>query len=419
MLRWFRSPLRHSGNHCLALDIGTEFVKALVVRLEGDEGKILGVGKARQKLGEMHSGAVTDIAAVISHCKEAIAEAERISGIVPSQLVLGIAGELIKGSTRTIRYRRHEPQMKIHYEELKNIVHKVQWKAFEQIRSEMAYDTGFNEIDVKLVSASITDLKIDGYPILSPVGFQGKEVVMTVFNAFAPLVHYGVLQTIAAELSIGLLAMTSEPYALSRVLEGGRDADAREAIFLDVGGGTTDVALLKDGKLVSTKMFTMGGRSFTKRLAQHLNVSFPEAEEIKLAYSGSRLEKQSHKIIQEALRGDTEVWLTGVQLTLADFQGVDPLPSKLLLCGGGSLLPEIKTALTESDFWKSLPFPCKPQVHFLHPQDLPRIHDETNLLHTPQDITPLALAKLCLELANEEKGLSKILNKAMRLMQVP
>lgn len=418
MLRWFRSKLRHTGNHLLALDIGTEFVKALVVRAEGDKATVLGVGKARQKLGEMQCGAVTDIAAVIEHCKEAMAEAQRLAGVVPDQLVMGIAGELVKGATRTLRYRRHEPQMKIHYEELKNIVHKIQWKAFEQIRSEIAYETGTNEIDIKLVSASITDIQIDGYRVTQPVGFQGKEIVMTVFNAFSPLIHYGVLQTMAAELDVPLLAITSEPYALSRCLEGSREPEANQAIFIDVGGGTTDFSIIKDGQLIGTKMFTMGGRSFTKRLAQHLNVSFPEAEEIKLAYSGTRLEKQSHKIVQNALKGDTEVWLTGVQLTLAEFTTLEQLPSKILLCGGGSLLPEIKLALSETDFWKQLPFLGKPHVTFLHPQDLPNLTDATNLLHDPQDVTPLALAKLSLELASEEKGLSKILGKVVRLMEV-
>lgn len=417
MLKLFGRKSKHAGNTLLALDIGTEFVKALVVERSPSGGRVLGVGKARQNPGEMQNGTVTDIAAVIENCKQAIAKAERMSGISPEQLVMGIAGELVKGSTRTIRYRRHEPQTKIHQEELKNIIHKVQWKAFEQLRAEMAYETGYNEIDIKLVSAAIVDVSVDGYKVANPIGFQGQEVVMTVFNAFSPLVHYGVLQTIAAELDVPLLAITSEPYAVSRCMDQERK-DPLSAIFLDVGGGTTDLAIVNRDALEGTKMFAIGGRSFTKRLSQNLNVSFPEAEEIKLAYSGSRLEKQSHKIVERALKSDCEVWLTGVTLTLSEFSHVDQLPSTILLCGGGSHLPEIKTILTEDDWWKSLPFPKKPHIRFLHPQDIPTIKDETNMLHDPQDITPMALAHLGLELANEEEVLTKILRKVVRLMQV-
>ena len=233
----------------LALDIGTEFVKALVVQLDGTKGRILGVGKSRQNPGDMQNGAVTDIAAVISNCKEAIAEAERMSGVMPEQLVIGIAGELVKGATRTIRYRRHEPHAKIHFEELKNIIHKVQWKAFEQIRSELAFETGYNENDVKLESAAIVDVKVDNYKVANPIGFQGKEVIMTVFNAFSPLVHYGALQTIAAELDIPLLAITSEPYAVSRCMLSPKEGEHLNAIFVDIGGGTTDIAIVHDNTL--------------------------------------------------------------------------------------------------------------------------------------------------------------------------
>ena len=418
MLKFLRRKLRHAGNALLTLDIGTEFVKALVVQIEGNEGRVLGVGKARQNLGEMQNGTVTDIAAVIKNCKEAIAKAERMASITPDQLVMGIAGELVKGATRTIRYRRHEPQSKIHFEELKNIIHKVQWKAFEQIRTEMAYETGYNEIDVKLVSAAIVDVAVDGYKVANPIGFQGKEVVVTVFNAFSPLVHYGVLQTIAAELDVPLLAITSEPYAVARCMAPKEPAEPLNAIFVDIGGGTTDLAIVQNNSLRGTKMFAIGGRSFTKRLSQNLNVSFPEAEEIKLAYSGNRLEKQSHKIVLNALKSDCDVWLTGITLTLSEFHDLEELPPSLLLCGGGSHLPEIKSILTESDWWKSLPFPKKPRVRFLHPQDLSNIHDGTNLLHDPQDITPMALANLGLELAGEEQVLMKILRKVVRLMQV-
>ena len=378
---------------------------------------MLGVGKALQNVGEMQSGSVTDIAAVIRHCKEAIAEAERMSSIVPDQLVMGIAGELVKGATRTIRYRRHEPHNKIHHEELKNIIHKIQWKAFEQMRAEMAYETGYNEIDVKLISAAIMDIKVDDYRVPTPIGFQGNDVTVSVFNAFSPLVHYGVLQTIAAELNVSLLAITAEPYALARSFGSERQENAN-VILIDIGGGTTDIAVIKEGTLAATKMFTIGGRSFTKRLSQNLNVSFSEAEEIKLAYSGNRLEKQSHKIVQQGLKADTEVWLTGVKLTLSELTHLDMLPSKMLLCGGGSHLPDLKTVLSEQDWWKDLSFARKPHVSFVHPHDLPRIEDQTHLLHDPQDITPLALASLGVELSGEEKELGTILRKVVRLMQV-
>ena len=244
-----------NGNF-IALDIGTDEVKALFVANEIKKGRILGFGKKRQKLGDMQSGTVTDIASVISNCHDAIRDAERMAGAHASQVIMGIGGELVKGATTTVSYLRRDPTSKIDLAELKNIVHKIQWKAFDQVRSQLASETGYNEIDVKLVNAAIVGVKIDGYKVTNPIGFQGKEVTVSIFNAFAPLIHYGALQTIAAEIDKELIAITAEPYAITRALE---NDDAKfGAIFIDIGAGTTDIAVVRDGLLEGTKMFTLG-----------------------------------------------------------------------------------------------------------------------------------------------------------------
>lgn len=416
-MAFFKRALSGPGNYYLALDIGTEFVKALLCAPEGTKTRVLGVGKKRQKLGEMQSGAVTDIAAVINNCQDAIRDAEKMASASASQLVMGIAGELVKGATTTINYSRREPDTKIDLSELKNIVHKVQWKAFDEVRAELAYETGYNEIDVKLVNAAITDVRIDGYKVTNPLGFQGKDVTISIFNAFAPLVHYGALQTIAAELDMELLAVTSEPYAVARCM-GYEDGGNFSSIFIDVGGGTSDIAVVRYGSVDGTKMFTLGGRTFTKRLAQSLNISFEEAEDIKLAYSAGTLEKQSQKIVRDAMKSDCEVWLSGVALTLSEFENIDVLPSKILLCGGGTHLPEIHEALESREWIQSLPFPSKPNIQFMHPKMVTNVIDETKSLKDVQDITPMALANIALEYITEEQVLSKILKKVVRLMQI-
>ncbi|MCC6643368.1 rod shape-determining protein [Candidatus Peregrinibacteria bacterium] len=405
------------GKFFITLDIGTEVVKALVCSAEGDRARILGVGRQKQRLVDMSSGAVTDIASVINNCNEAIRIAEKMAGVSSDQLIMGIAGELVKGSTTTISYTRREPDTKIDLAELKNIVHKVQWKAFDEVRSEMAFETGYNEIDIKLVNAAIVDVRIDGYKVANPLGFQGKEVTISIFNAFAPLVHYGSLQTIAAELDLDLLAITAGPYALARCLTH-EDGGNLSAIFVDIGGGTTDLAVVSNGSVEGTKMFTLGGRTFTKRLAQALSVGFEDAEKIKLAYSNEKLEKQSHRIVREAMKSDCEVWISGVALTLAEMEKIDILPSKVYLCGGGSLLPEIKEVMESRDWTQQLPFTKKPSISFLEPKMISNIVDETKLLKTPVDVPTMALANIGLEYIGEEQILAKLLKKVVRLMQI-
>lgn len=417
MFHLFRREKTKRPQLFLALDIGTEFVKALVCESQGKTALVRGVGKKRQKLGDMQSGAVMDIGSVIENSREAIECATKQADGYPTEVIMGIAGELVKGMTTRSAYVRKEPDSKIDLGELKNIIHKVQWKSFEETRSQLAYETGYNEIDVKLVNAAIVDVRIDGYRVTNPIGFQGKEVQISLFNAFAPLVHFGALQTIAAELELNLLAITAEPYAVARCLES-EETSQLSAIFIDIGGGTTDIAVVRNGALEGTKMFTIGGRTFSKRLASTLNISFSEAEDIKLAYAAGKLERQSEKIVREAMESDAEVWLAGIAFTLSEFTNLDLLPSRLLLCGGGCHLPEIKLALETKQWSKQLPFPKPPGIAILAPKQIPHVRDLTKSLGDAQDITPMALANLGLELVGEEHLMSKLLKKVIRLMQI-
>ena len=414
----FRSKTLPKRERALtALDIGTENIQALVLEIRGNEITILGRGIRRQNLREMDSSNITDIAGVTEHCLGAIREAERMANLSPSKLILGVSGELVKGATSTITYRRRDPNAKIQQEELKNIIHKVQWKAFEKARGDLAFESGYNEIDVKLVHAAIVDTRVDGYKVSNPIGFQGRELTMSVFNAFSPLEHFGALQTIVAELDREMIGLMAEPYSIGRLL-GATEQQGYSGIFIDVGSSTTDIALVVDGSVVGTKMFNMGGRAFTKRLALALNISQDEAEKIKLAFAGQQLEHQSHKIVSKSLEKDALVWRSGVFFALQEMQSLASLPPTLYLCGGGSHLPLLKHALERSDWHKKLPFQRRPQVRYLLPKNISHIKDQTKLLHSPMDIPAMALASSGMEIFQEEKVLTKMLQKVVRLMQV-
>lgn len=404
--------------YALALDVGTEVIKALIFSIDPKEqkGKVVGVGRQRQNLGDMDAGAVTDIAGVVRSCEKAIKEAEKQAGLKPDQVILGIAGELVKGTTTTVHYERTKPQVKIDLPELKGIIQKMQWKAFNKVRKQLSYETGQKEIDIKLINAAIVDVKIDGYRITNPLGFQGKDVSIAIFNAYAPLVHLGALQTIASELDMDLLSIVAEPYAVARCM-GIEDSIEFSAIFIDIGGGTTDISVVRNGGIEGCKMFALGGRAFTKRLSNELGVSFVEAEELKIKYSNDMIPPNVMHKVKEVLEGDIKVWLSGVELALGEFSNVDLLPSRILLCGGGTALPGIKAALLSSEWTKNLPFAKLPQVFFIQPKDVVSIKDKTKKLVDQQDVTPMALANLAIDLAGEEDLLHGILRRAVRMMQ--
>lgn len=399
----------------LALDIGTEVVKALILRIDEKNSKavVIGSGKVRQKMGNMQSGAISDILGVVDVSKSAIEIAKNEAGVSKiTHGVVGVAGELVKGTTTTVHYERARPELKIDLAELKNIVQKVQQKAYERIKEQIAWETGQEDIAVQLINASITDVNIDGYQVSNPLEFQGQNVSISVFNAYAPTVHLGAVETIVNELGIDLISIVAEPYAVARSVDFEGDLSFN-AIFIDIGGGTTDIAVVRNGGLEGTKMFALGGRAFTKKLAKETGLSMEQSEKLKLQYSLGKLSNIDTQKIDSIFRDDYNIWLGGVELALAEFSQRDLLPEKILMCGGGSGLPGIRKVLS-SDVWiKGLAFSRSPEVNFLHPRDVVNVIDSTRKLNSTQDVTPLGLGNLVLDLVDREKILSGILKKAM------
>lgn len=409
---------KSKGEYYLALDIGTEVVKALVFQVDSEKkiGKIIGVGKEGQKKGNMQSGAVSDISGVIDTCQSTINKALENSKIKKvKKAIVGIAGELVKGTTTTVHYERGNSEARIDFPELKNIIQKVQIKAYERIQQQLEWETG-QDIDVKLINAAVVDVRIDGYQVTNPIGFQGKDVSIGIFNAYAPTIHLGALQAIADELRIDLLSIAAEPYAMARSVDYD-DALDFNAIFIDIGGGTTDIAVVRKGGLEGTKMFAFGGRAFTKKLAQELRIDFDEAEELKIKYAQGKLNSDVSSKIEQILQNDCAVWLGGVGISLEEFTGNSVLPSKILMCGGGSGLPGIKKALLSPDWIKGLPFAKMPTISYLQPKDITRIQDMTKELNNPQDVTPMGLANLVLDMTDEEKIMAGILRRVLQTMQ--
>src|SRR6185503_15814713 len=206
-------------------------------------------------------------------------------------------------------------------------------------------------------------------------GFQGRNVRIAIFDAFAPLVHLGALQSVAAKLDLELVAVVAEPYAVARVLDS-EQARQAGALFVDVGGGTTDVALVRQGGIEGTRMFALGGRAFTKSIADRLDLPFPRAEAAKVDYARG-IDVDRRKEIAEIVADDVEVWAAGVELVMEELGGGDLLPGRIYICGGGSRLPEIRAALAAERFWKRLSFARPPEIVVMAPDQIETITDAT------------------------------------------
>ena len=412
-----RVPAMGPASVSLALDIGTEYAKALVFEIEEEGGaRVTGVGRRRQGLSHMQSGTVADIPAVVENCRTALDDAEAMSERRCTKVVVGIAGELVKGFTTTRSIERRKPSSSVTHSELEHLLEDVEQDASAEAQRTITWETGLPNVDVRLVHASVASAAIDGYAVTNPVGFQGRHLRITVFNAYAPLVHLGALESVVDQLGLELIKVVAEPYAVARSISG-EQVGQSGALFIDVGGGTTDVALVRGGTVEGTRMFALGGRAFSKSLADRLDITFEEAEALKIDHTaGAEIESAAE--VATIIGEDVAVWAAGVELVLEEFGKEGLLPGRIELCGGGAVLPEIRSALEADGFATDLPFTRRPSISMMEPSAVNDMTDSTGLLVGQQDVTPMALAFQALEASMPQEPLDAALQRVLRGMRV-
>ncbi len=402
----------------LGLDIGTEYVKAVLAKPDKKGNlEVLGVGKAKQTEGNMYNGAIADIPAVVAVCEEALVDVEEEAGERAELTVVGVAGELIKGNTTTVRCSRKNPNKPITNSEMQEIIKKVQQKSGEVAKKTVALETGNDNVEVRLINSAIVSLLIDGYKISNPIGFKGSDLVIQFYTAFAPLIHVAAIEKVCAELNLDLLTVAVEPFAVCRACLGDDLESNFSGIVMDIGGGTTDIAVVEDGGVEGTKMFSIGGRSFTHQIAESLGVDTETAENYKLDFDTGNLDDRVKSKVETALSRNISVWLTGVEVALEEFEATSRLPRNIILCGGGAGLSLLQEELAVSEWYKDLPFSRRPIIHLMDVMDLPNliINDQTKLDHS--FATALGLLRVGMDTLAGAPEENKLKAKISKLLQ--
>ncbi|HSW85545.1 MAG TPA: cell division FtsA domain-containing protein [Candidatus Saccharimonadales bacterium] len=411
---------KQGDDYLVALDIGTEFVKALIGKINNTAGtvEIIGVGRQHQGLTDMQAGAIADIAAVVENCDKALNQAEEQADVSVRAAIIGIAGELVKGTTTTVRVARKQATKPLDIVEMEKIINLVQDRAQTKAKQQLAWELGGKEVEVRLVNSALVSIEIDGYPVTNPIGFQGKDIEIQLYTAFAPMIHIGALEKTAQELDLDLLAVAAEPFAVARAVIGNNPNQSLSAILMDVGGGTTDIAVVNDGGVQGTKMFGIGGRAYTHAIERDLSVSFEKAEDYKVGLSTNQAPVSQRPAIEAALGKTADVWIGGIELALSEFTKLDHLPHRLFLCGGGSSLDLLMSRLENTEWYKSLPFTRKPSVHHIRPGQVASITDLTGDVNDHTFITAMGLLRVGMDTKQFAEDNGSIRDKIDRMLSI-
>lgn len=389
---------KREGNVQLSIDIGTHAVKTIVFRNQGRDTEILGYSNIQQPPNAMDKAFILNteyvsdavdksIGTALASAKQNFAEL-----VLPSDAIVGIAGELVTGIPVVVNIERDDENEEITVDELEHVIKNVKQHTFESTIDEIAEEILLQPNQIMEIDTYIDSIRIDGTKVSNPIGLRGAELTIKVYAAFAPKVQYDSVNKVMQTLSLDLKRLVVEPYAMAASY-GGIRRDSEGMIFVDIGGGTTDVALIDGGEISGTKMYGIGGRVFTERIMREMGMEFEEAEKYKLDYCDGKIKGADESKMKEFIREDVSVWMSGMELSLEEFEDVDYFPSQILMCGGGSLMPEIMEAMLQFPWKQVFPFRTHPSIHYYYPNKVNGVIDATRSLQNPEDVTPIVLTR--------------------------
>jgi len=390
----------------VALDIGTEVLKSVRFTMDAYGVNIHKISRIQQQEHAMKSGIIRNLDTVLENCKLSIDELT--NGLTeeefPKKIVMGIAGEYIQGVSIVVNYKREENfEKEVTQKEQDGILRKIKNQILKEGEGDLALRIGLTREDIDILHITITGLAIGGMPVQSLIGYTGKDVKINLYASFGPKTYVNALRKIASSLNLEIVSIVAQPFAVARAYSGSSNQDF-SGIFLDVGGGTTDVAIVENGNVLQTQMFAFGGRVFSKKIAKTFDLELRYAEQRKIKYSNGELSKAISEKVKTSIISIANLWMKTLKVAFENCDDIDTFPSHIYMCGGGSLLPEIKSSMLEFPWKKYLPFPVVPKIENFTPDKLNNIVDKSGDLRNIYDITPSALAKFAYDKELDNKN---------------
>ncbi len=379
----------------VALDIGTEVLKSVRFTMDAYGVNIHKISRIQQQEHAMKAGIIRNLDTVLENCRLSINELT--DGLAPEEMpkkiVMGIAGEYIQGVSIVVNYKREENfEKEVTEKEQDGILRKIKNQISEEGEQSLALRIGLTSEDIDILHITATGMEIGGMPVQSLVGYTGKDVRINLYASFGPKTYVNALKKVASSLNMDLVGIVAQPFAVARAYSGSSNQDF-SGIFIDIGGGTTDIAIVENGNVLQTQMFALGGRVFSKEIAKNLELDLRYAEQRKIKYSNGELSKELSEKVKKAIIPIANLWMKTLKVAFENCDDIDTFPSHIYLCGGGALLPEIKSAMLEFPWKKYLAFPIVPKIETFTPNKLNNIVDKSGDLRNIYDITPSALAK--------------------------
>ena len=258
--------------YSVGLDIGTTKIVAIIGK-ENEFGKVevVGIGKAKS-LG-VHRGVVNNITQTVQSIQAAVEEAESVSGVAISEVVAGIAGQHIRSLQTSDYITREAPEEVISEDDLKRLEQQV--KKLQMLPGE------------EIIHVLPQEYKVDTQSeIKEPIGMYGNRLEAKFHVVVGQVASIKNIHRCIVSAKIKVQDVCLEPIASAKAVLSQEEMEAGVAL-VDIGGGTTDLAVFKDGIIRHTSVIPFGGNIITEDIKEGCAIIEKQAELLKVKFGSA------------------------------------------------------------------------------------------------------------------------------------
>ena len=326
-----------------ALDIGTRSVVGVVGKSAGDRFKVLDMELAEHGKRAMMDGQIDDIRQVAALARTVTERLEARLGVKLERVCVAAAGRALRTQRGTFALELPEEQA-LEAEE----IGRLEAGAVSAAEEALQADEGGRR-QMFLVGYTVAQYRLDNYPLSNLQYHSGRKAEADVVATFLPGEVVESLYAAMRTAGLQVASMTLEPIA---AMNAAIPAELRllNLALVDIGAGTTDIAICRDGSVVGYTMATVAGDEITEAIMKSFLVDFKTAEQVKRDMAGDEMIRCRNILGQEVRISGDEVSAViqepmgrlaqAIAKQVAEVNG--GAPSALFLAGGGSKLAGLR-----------------------------------------------------------------------------
>ena len=371
-----------------SMDIGTRTVVGIVGYHDGQKFKILASEVEEHKERAMYDGQVHDIELVARAAGQVKERLEKKLNVELKRVAVAAAGRSLK-TCKVFVEKDADPAMEIERE----LVSALEIEGIQQAQKEIERMQHEEDVHYYCVGYAVVNYFLNGSVIGNPEGHRGKRIGLEVLATFLPRMVVDSLYSVVGRIGLEVSSLTLEPIAAMNV---SIHSNLRllNIALVDIGAGTSDIALTKSGTVYAFAMAPIAGDEITEKIAENYLLDFDTAEQVKVSLSkgdsvkfidimGLAYEKSSEEILKSIEPAIT--MLAGeIASKIVEYNGKQP--SAVFLIGGGSQIPTLAEAVAHQ-----LQLPVE-RVGVRKTDIIRDVEIESENLEGPEFITPIGIA---------------------------